>query len=81
MKETEINAIKLEAASMSDQELENKYYEAVYDSLGSQVEDMIEHDYNPRDIEERRNYEQFLCEKSSILEMLCIERKIKLWEN
>ena len=36
---------------MSDNELENLYYDSTYDCLGSQVEDMIELGYDKRDIE------------------------------
>ena len=69
------------ANSLSDEELEKKYYESVYDSLGSQTEEMYERGYDLRDIEEREKYEKYLDEKSSILENLCDKRGIRLWEN
>ena len=62
---------------MSDNELENLYYDSTYDCLGSQVEDMIELGYYKRDIEEREKYEKFLNERNEILETLCIARGIK----
>lgn len=80
MNKAEKNAIVKWAALMSDEELENAYYNAVYDSLGSQIEEMYERGYDIQDIKEREKYEKFLCEKSGVLEMLCEERGIKLWE-
>ena len=64
---------------MSDNELENLYYDSVYDCLGSQAEYMIELGYDKRDIEEREKYEKFLNERNKILETLCIARGIELW--
>ena len=81
MKKSEKNAIVKWAASLTDEELEKAYYDAVYDSLGSQTEEMYERGYDIRDIEEREKHEKFLCEKSSLLGMICEERGLKLWEN
>ena len=64
---------------MSDNELENLYYDSVFDCLGSQVEHMIELGCDKRDIEEIEKYEKFLNERNEILETLCIARGIKLW--
>ena len=80
MKKSEKNAIVKWAASLTDEELEKAYYDAVYDSLGSQTEEMYERGYDIRDIEEREKHEKYLGEKSSVLGMLCEERGIKLWE-
>lgn len=52
MKKSEKNAIVKWASSLTDKELEKAYYEAVYDSLGSQAEVMYERGYDIRDIEE-----------------------------
>lgn len=68
------------AKTLSNKELENAYYNSVYDSLGSQCEDMYELGYDMRDIEERRKYEKYLAEKSGILEQICIFRGIRLWD-
>lgn len=80
MKRKEKNIILKQAKILTNEELEDKYYEAVYDSLGSLTEDMYEYGYDMRDIEERRKYEKYLSEKADILETLCIKRGIKLWE-
>ena len=68
-----------ETELLSDDELKKLYYESVFDSLGSQVEDMFELGYDMIDVKERVNYERFLIEKSTILETICIARGIKLW--
>ena len=50
------------------------------DSLGSETEEMYELGYDIRDIIEREKFEKWLGEKSNLLEQLCEERGIKLWE-
>lgn len=69
------------AKNLSDEELEDKYYEAVFDSLGSVAEKMYDLGYDMRDIEEREEYEKYRCDKADILGCLCEQRGIKLWEN
>lgn len=64
---------------LSNNELEDLYYDSVFDCLGSQLEYMIELGYDKKDIEEREKYEKFLIERNEILENLCIARGIKLW--
>lgn len=80
MKKSERDAIIKWAASVTDEELEDEYYEVAFDSLGSQTERMYELGYDLVDIQEREKYEKDLCERSSLLEMLCEERGIRLWE-
>ena len=80
MKNTEKNNLLKWASSLSDEELKDEYYSSVYDSLGSQTDEMYELGYDIRDIEEREAYEKFLCEKSDILGSLCEKRGITLWE-
>ncbi len=80
MKKSEKNALFLWAAGLSDEKLENEYYHSVYDSFGSQTDEMYELGYDIRDIEERRLYEKYLSEKSDILGSLCEQRGIVLWE-
>ena len=60
--------------------MEDAYYDAVYDYLGSKTEKMYELGYDSVDIAEQKRYEKYLGEKTAILERLCIERGIKLWE-
>ncbi len=80
MKKSEMNALLLSAASLSDSELESEYYESAYDSLGSLTDKMYELGYDIRDIEERRLHEKYLSEKADILGSLCEQRGIVLWE-
>lgn len=69
------------AKNLSDEELEDKYYEAVFDSLGSVAEKMYDLCYDMMDIEEQEEYEKYRCDKADILGCLCEQRGIKLWEN
>lgn len=80
MTRKERNALVKWAKGLSDAELEQEYYDAVYDSLGSQTETMYELGYDMSDIRERETFEKFLREKSDILENECLLRGIKLWE-
>ena len=79
MKNSEKKALIAWANELTDEELEKEYYDSVMDSLGSNVEEMYERGYDMQDIKERESFEKFLCEKSSVLEVLCQERGIKLW--
>ena len=79
MKRSERNEIVKWANTLSDKELKDKYYAAVYDSLGSQTDEMYELGYDMRDIEEQEEYEKYLCEKADVLENICTERGIGLW--
>lgn len=69
------------ANSLSDVELEKNYYESVLDCLGSEAEEMYERGYDMADILEQEKYERDLMVKADILEGICIERGIKLWED
>lgn len=80
MKKSEKNEILKWAATKSDAQLEKEYYNGVYDSLGSQVDDMIELGYDFVDIQERREYEKFLREKSDLIGWICGQRGIELWK-
>ena len=40
---------------------------------------MYELGYDMRDIEEQEEYEKYLCEKADILENICVERGIGIW--
>ena len=52
MTKSEKNALVKWVETLSDEELENEYYKAVLDSLGSETEEMYERGYDIRDIEE-----------------------------
>lgn len=68
------------ADELSDKDLEDAYYDAVYDCLGSETEEMYERGYDSTDIAEQEKCEKYLSEKANLLERLCMERGIKLWE-
>lgn len=68
------------AGELPDKELEDAYYDAVCDCLGSETEEMYEQGYDSVDIAEQERYEKYLSEKADVLEELCERRGIKLWE-
>lgn len=80
MKKADRNALTKWAETLTNEKLENEYYNSVFESLGSQTEDMYELGYDMVDIEERRKYEKYLAEKCDLLERLCEKRGIKLWD-
>lgn len=80
MTKKERNQIVKWANSLTNEELEKEYYDAVFDSLGSEAEEMYERGYDMVDIIEREKFEKWLGQKSDLLEQLCEERGIKLWE-
>ena len=63
MKRKERNSIIKWACTLTDEELEKEYYDAVLDSLGSQTERMYDLGYDISDIRDREDYEKFLREK------------------
>ncbi len=80
MTKKERNKIIKFAKKLTDKELEKEYYDAFYISLGSQCEDMYELGYDIADIEEREKYEKYLSQRAALLEYLCEQRGIRLWE-
>lgn len=66
--------------SLTDEELEEEYYRASWDTLGSQAEEMYERGWDMQDVIEREKYEKWMCQKADLLEQLCYERGIKLWD-
>lgn len=69
------------ANTLTDDELEEEYYRAVYNTLGSEAEEMYEHGWDMQDIIEREKFEKWLGQRADILEKICCERGIKLWED
>ena len=69
-----------EQHNSENKDLEDAYYDAVYDCLGSKTEKMYELGYDPIDIAEQEKCEKYLSEKADVLEELCERRGIKLWE-
>ena len=81
MKKSEKNEILKWAATKSDAQLEEEYYNGVYDSLETLVDGMIELGYDLVDIKERKEYEKFLREKSDLIGWICEQRGIELWKD
>lgn len=80
MTRSERNQIIKWANGLTNEELEKEYYRAVFDSLGSETEEMYELGWDIQDILEREKFEKSLIKRSNLLEKLCTERGIKLWE-
>ena len=79
---SEINRIIKENASLSNEDLINKYFDLVYhDVLGSQAEQMEEAGWNESDIKERREYEYYMACYSDILEGMLQERGVNPWKD
>lgn len=79
MKASEKKAIEQWAARLSDAQLEQAYYDAAYDTLGSRAEEMYDRGYDMADIREQEALEKYQDEKADLLESLCIARGIRLW--
>lgn len=80
MNKREYAKLKKQTYTLSDEQLKKEYYDALYDSLGSQTEEMYERGYDRIDIIEREKYERWLSRQRAMLEKICSERGIKLWE-
>ena len=80
MKVKEKNEILKWAAGVSDKDLESEYYKAIYDSLEYKAEEMYEHCYNVIDIQEELDRVKHDVERADLIEWLCEQRGIKLWE-
>lgn len=80
MDKRELAKLKKWTDTLTDEQLKEEYYDAMFKTLGSQAEEMYEHGYDIADIREREKYERWLSRQSSMLEMICSERGIKLWE-
>lgn len=80
MRKREKEQIRKEVEKLTIEQLEAKYYKAVYDCLGSQTDRMYELGYDMQDIIERDKYETYLCEYADVLETICQERGIELWK-
>lgn len=75
-----MSQIRLECESLTDEELKKKTYDAIHDSLGSEVDAMVEFGYDASDIADRVEYESFLCSYSDVLQLICDERGIVLFD-
>ena len=80
MNKREYAKLKKWTDTLTDEQLKEEYYDAVFKTLGSQAEEMYERGYDEVDIREREKYERWLSRQSDMLEMIWSERGIKLWE-
>ena len=80
MTKSEKNKIIKWTNTLIDEELEKEYYDAVFDTLGSQAEAMYEQGWDMQDVIEREKYEKYLSQRADLLESLCYGRGVKLWE-
>ena len=80
MNKRELAKLKKWTGTLTDEQLKEEYYDAVFDTLGSQAEEMYERGYDIADIREREKYERWLSRQADMLEMICSERGITLWE-
>ena len=79
MNKREYAKLKKWTDTLTDEQLKEEYYDAVFKTLGSQAEEMYERGYDEADIHEREKYEGWLSRRSDMLEMICSERGITLW--
>ena len=80
MNKRELVKLKKWTDTLTDEQLKEEYYDAVFDTLGSQAEEMYERGYDEADIREREKHERWLSRRSAMLEKICLERGIELWE-
>ena len=80
MNKRELAKLKKWTDTLTDEQLKKEYYDAVFDTLGSQAEEMYDRGYDIVDIREREKYESWLSKRSDMLEAICSERGIELWE-
>lgn len=75
MNKREYAKLKKWTDTLTDEELKKEYYDALYDSLGSQTEEMYERGYDIADILEREKYERWLSRQSDMLELNYVYEK------
>ena len=80
MNKREYAKLKKWADTLTDEELKEVYYKITFQTLGSQAEEMYERGYDIADIQEREKHERWLSRQSDMLEDLCRQRGIQLWE-
>lgn len=66
--------------TLSNDELLEEYYSAIYDTEGSLLDEMYDLGYDIQDILEREQYERYECERVDIIENECFKRGLELWQ-
>lgn len=79
MNNRELKKLKKWTDTLTDKELENEYYGAVYEHIGSMDGD-IECEYDTIDAIAQKKREEEFHEYIDMLKHLCEERGIKLFE-
>ena len=80
MNKRELAKLKKRTDTLTDEQLKEEYCNAMFKTLGSQAEEMYERGYDEADIREREKYERWLSRQSDMLEDICRERGVELWE-
>lgn len=80
MNKREYAKLKKWADTLTDEELKEEYYKITFQTLGSLAEEMYERGYDIADIQEREKHERWLSRQSDMLEDLCRQRGVQLWE-
>ena len=80
MNKRKLAKLKKWTDTLTDEQLKKEYYDVTFKTLGSLTEEMYDRGYDIADILEREEYEKELSEQSNMLELLCTERNIELWE-
>lgn len=80
MNKRELAKLKKWTNTLTDEQLKKEYYDVTFQTLGSQAEEMHERGYDIADIREREKYERWLSRQSDMLEDICRERGIEMWE-
>lgn len=68
-------------ATLTDEELKKEYYRLSYESLGTETDRMYELGYDIAAIKEQEYWERYTSLKSDLLEDICHERGLKLWND
>lgn len=82
MNQRKLKKLKKWTDTLTDKELKDEYYNVIYQILGSPGEEIYEKIYETGlDISDIFEYEKELSKHADMLEYICAERGIKLWEN
>ena len=82
LRKSEVNRIIKENASLSNEDPLNKYFDIVYrDVLGSRAESMEDAGYEESDIQEQREYEDYMDCYTDILAGMLQERGVDPWKD
>ena len=81
MRKRDQDRILKKLRSMTNEELLKEFKDDFSGSLGSDVPEMIEQEYDPRDIKDRKEYEKSMRENTCLESMVLQERGIDVWKD